>query len=135
MSSNSHYLTVTVSPFSNVQSNAKAHAVKMEFIDVHISDSCDLEDSEYRPTLAPKVSAHLDNPYTMVPKTQSIFQHTSSGTVASSSTFVTILSPHEHQWRSFSHLLWYHWEEEGQVHAYSSEGWTEGVPSSLHVQF
>jgi hypothetical protein len=51
-----------------------------------------------------------------------ILQHNPSSTVASGTTFVAILSPHGHQRRSFSHLLWYHWEREGQLHAYSSEG-------------
>jgi hypothetical protein len=33
-------------------------------------DSCDVEEDEYHPTPAPKVSADLDNPYVMVPETQ-----------------------------------------------------------------
>jgi hypothetical protein len=70
LSSGSHFLTVAVSPFSGVQSDAEAHAAEKGFINMHISDSRDLEDGEYRPTPAPKVSADLDDPYAMVPKTQ-----------------------------------------------------------------
>jgi hypothetical protein len=70
LSSESHFLTVTVSPFSGVQSDAEAHAAKTGFIDVRISDSRDLEDGEYCPTPAPKVSADFDDPYAMVPETQ-----------------------------------------------------------------
>jgi hypothetical protein len=77
LSSGSHFLTVTVSPFSGVQSDAKAHAAETGFIDIHISDSRDLKDDEYRPTPAPKVSADLDDPYAMVPETQ---RHPSSST-------------------------------------------------------
>jgi hypothetical protein len=70
LSSGSHFLTVAVSPFSGVQSDAEAHAVETGFIDVRISDSRDLEDGEYRPTSTLKVSPNLDDPYAMVPETQ-----------------------------------------------------------------
>jgi hypothetical protein len=70
LSSSSHFLTVVVSPFSGVQSDAEAHAAETGFIDVCISDSRDLEDGEYCPTSAPKVSADLNDPYAMVPETQ-----------------------------------------------------------------
>jgi hypothetical protein len=70
LSSSSHFLTVAVSPFSSVQSNVEAHTAETRFIDVRISDSRDLEDDEYRPTPAPKMSADLDDPYVMVPETQ-----------------------------------------------------------------
>jgi hypothetical protein len=70
LSSGSHFLTVAVFPFSSVQSNAEAHAAETRFIDMRISDSRDLEDGEYCPTPAPKVSADLDDPYAMVPETQ-----------------------------------------------------------------
>jgi hypothetical protein len=70
LSSGSYFLTVTASPFSGVQSDTEAHAAETGFIDVRISDSRDLEDGEYHPTPAPKVSADLDNPYAMVPESQ-----------------------------------------------------------------
>jgi hypothetical protein len=70
LSSGSHFLTVAVSPFSGVQSDVEAHVVEMGFIDVHISDSRDVEEGEYRPTPTPMVSADLDDPYAMVPETQ-----------------------------------------------------------------
>jgi hypothetical protein len=53
LSSGSHFLTVVVSPFPGVQSDAKAHAAETGFTDVCISDSCDLEDGKYLPTPAP----------------------------------------------------------------------------------
>jgi hypothetical protein len=70
LSSGSHFLIIAVSPFSGVQSDAEVHDAKMGFIDVFILDSRDLEDGEYRPTPAPKVSADLNDPYAMVPETQ-----------------------------------------------------------------
>jgi hypothetical protein len=70
LSSGSHFLTVAVSPFPGIQSDAEAHAVETGFIDVRISDSRDFEDGEYRPKLAPTVSADLDDPYAMVPENQ-----------------------------------------------------------------
>jgi hypothetical protein len=70
LSSGFHFLSAAVSPFSGVQSDAEAHATETGFIDVCISDSCDLEDGEYCLTPAPKVSADLDDPYAMVPETQ-----------------------------------------------------------------
>jgi hypothetical protein len=62
MSSGSHFLTVAVSPFPGVQSDTEAHAAETGFIDMRISDSRDLEDGEYLPTLAPQVFPDLDNP-------------------------------------------------------------------------
>jgi hypothetical protein len=70
LSSGSHFLTVEVSPFLGVQSDVEAHAAETGFIDVRISDSRDLEDGEYLPTPAPKVSADLDDPYAIVPDPQ-----------------------------------------------------------------
>jgi hypothetical protein len=70
LSSCSHFLTVAVSPFSGVQNDAEAHVAEMEFIDVRILNSRDLEEGDYRPTPAPKVSTDLDDPYAMVPETQ-----------------------------------------------------------------
>jgi hypothetical protein len=70
LSSGSHFLTVAVSPFLGVQSDAEAHAVETGFIDVRISDSRDLEDGEYRSTPALMVSVDLDDPYAMVPENQ-----------------------------------------------------------------
>jgi hypothetical protein len=70
LSSGSHFLTITVSPFPGVQSDAEAHAAKTGFIDVRISDSHDLEVGEYLPSPAPKVSPNLDNPYAIVPNPQ-----------------------------------------------------------------
>jgi hypothetical protein len=70
LSSGSHFLTVAVSPFPGVQSDAEAHAAETGFIDMRISDSRDLEDDEYHPTPAPTVSADLDDPYAMVPENQ-----------------------------------------------------------------
>jgi hypothetical protein len=66
LSSRSHFLTVAVSPFPGVQSDAEAHATEMGFIDVRISDSRDLEDGEYLPTPAPQVFPDLDDPYANV---------------------------------------------------------------------
>jgi hypothetical protein len=63
LSSASHFLTVAVSPFPDVQSDAKAHAAETGFIDVRISDSRDLEDGEYLPIPAPQVFPDLDDPY------------------------------------------------------------------------
>jgi hypothetical protein len=70
LSSGSHFLTVAVFPFPSVQSDVEAHNAETGFIDVRISDSRDLEDGEYLPTLAPKVSADLDDLYAMVPEPQ-----------------------------------------------------------------
>jgi hypothetical protein len=70
LSSSSHFLTVAVSPFPSVQSDAEAHAAETGFIDVCISDSRDLEVGEYLPSPAPEVSPDLDNPYTIVPDPQ-----------------------------------------------------------------
>jgi hypothetical protein len=70
LSSGSHFLTVTVSPFLGVQSGAEAHAAETGFIDVRISDSRDLEDGEYLPTPALQVSTDLDDPYAIVPEPQ-----------------------------------------------------------------
>jgi hypothetical protein len=66
LSSRSHFLTVAVSPFPGVQSDAEAHATETGFIDVRISDSHDLEDGEYLPTLAPQVFPDLDDLYAIV---------------------------------------------------------------------
>jgi hypothetical protein len=68
--SGSHFLTVAVFPFAGVQSDVEAHVAEMEFIDMRISDSRDLEEGDYRPTPTPKVFADLDDPYAMVPETQ-----------------------------------------------------------------
>jgi hypothetical protein len=65
--SGSHFLTVAVSPFPGVQSNAEAHAAETGFIDVCISNSHDLEDGEYLPTPASQVFLDLDDPYAIVP--------------------------------------------------------------------
>jgi hypothetical protein len=70
LSSCSHFLTVAVSPFPDIQSNVKAHAAETGFIDMRISDSRHLEDKEYHPTPAPTVSVDLDDPYAMVPENQ-----------------------------------------------------------------
>jgi hypothetical protein len=70
LSSGSHFLTITVSPFPGIQSDVEAHAAETGFIDIRISDSRDLEDGEYLPTPTPQVSADLDNPYAIVPETQ-----------------------------------------------------------------
>jgi hypothetical protein len=70
LSSGSHFLTIAISPFPGVQSDAKAHAAEMGFIDVRISDSHDLEDGEYLPTPAPQVFPDLDDPYAIVPDPQ-----------------------------------------------------------------
>jgi hypothetical protein len=66
LSSDSHFLTIIVSPFPGVQSDAEAHATETGFIDVRISDSHDLEDGEYLPTLAPQVFPDLDDLYAIV---------------------------------------------------------------------
>jgi hypothetical protein len=70
LSSSSDFLTVAVSPFSGIQSDAEAHAADLGFIDMQISDSRDVEEDEYHPTPTPNMSADLDDPYAMVPKTQ-----------------------------------------------------------------
>jgi hypothetical protein len=70
LSSDSHFVIVVVSPFLGIQSDAEAHVAEMEFIDMHISESRDLEEGDYHPTPAPKVSTDLDNPYAMVHETQ-----------------------------------------------------------------
>ena len=70
LSSGSHFLTVAVSPFSCVQSDAEAHVAEAGFIDVRISDSRNLEDGDYHPIPALKVFVDLDDLYAMVPETQ-----------------------------------------------------------------
>jgi hypothetical protein len=67
VSSGSHFLTIALSPFPGVQSDAEAHAAETGFVDVRISDSRDLEDGEYLPTPAPQVFPDLDDPYAIVP--------------------------------------------------------------------
>jgi hypothetical protein len=67
VSSGSHFLTVALSPFPGVQSDAEAHAAETGFVDVRIADSRDLEDGEYLPTPAPQVFPDLDDPYAIVP--------------------------------------------------------------------
>jgi hypothetical protein len=66
LSSDSHFLTVAVSPFPGIQSDAEAHAAETGFIDVRILDSRDLEDGEYLPTPTPQVFPDLDDPYAIV---------------------------------------------------------------------
>jgi hypothetical protein len=70
LSSGSQILTVTVSPFPGLQSDAEAHAAETGFIDVRILDSRDLEDGEYLPTPTPQVFPDLDDPYAIVPDPQ-----------------------------------------------------------------
>jgi hypothetical protein len=69
-SSVSEFLTVAVSPFSGIQSDAKVHAADLRFNNIRIDDSPEMEDSEYRKPPTPKVYGDLDDPYAIIPNTQ-----------------------------------------------------------------
>jgi hypothetical protein len=68
-SSVSDFLTVAVSLFPGVQSDAQVQVEDLVFINVRIDDSPEVEDGEFWRSPPPKVSDDLDDPYAMVPET------------------------------------------------------------------
>jgi hypothetical protein len=62
----SDFLTVPLSLFSHIQSDAEVQAEDLVFINVRIGDPPEVEDGEFRKSPPPKVSDDLEDPYAMV---------------------------------------------------------------------